>query len=275
MESINNIKKSILKKKILLGFVIDHYSFWDKFFRYTHLTFAFLAPIVTLIDTLFNDKLEITSIPTLALGTIVAAMLKLKDYLKFDKIREEAKAQTIRYEYLYQKIDREMSKSIERRYHHDDFLYWINREFNNITLSDPDISLSIKDKYVKMCKAKNIPYDEDMDMLMELIVPKKDGISIEIKDGINIQNKVEIKEENKINDKQSIVNDNQPTIKEANRRDSIVTYIDDVKSNTKATIPYLPDNSELTITKETLQDKVKTFDTKADMTWVMDRLNEL
>ncbi len=182
LSAINRIKRSILKKKILLSFIIDNYSKYDKLFRYFHMFIAITTPTLGVISRIVEATNNDASTVTLILSSIVAIMIKLKDYLKFDKIKESSKQQTIKYEQLYQRIEREILKPLNDRQTEEQFLYWINREYNNIEMADPDISHSIKEKYIQFCQDNKIPYDNDLDMLQSLISASVDIVIDKIND---------------------------------------------------------------------------------------------
>ena len=127
----------------MLSYLIDSYSRYDKIFKYVHMFFAIISPVVSLID---SNMSSISIVPVI-LSSLVAAMIKLKDYLKYDKIKELSKQQTVKYEQLFQRILRDTLKF--NVIIPEDYLYLINKEYNNIEISDPDIPRYIRDKYMK------------------------------------------------------------------------------------------------------------------------------
>lgn len=168
--SIRDIKKEILKKKIIMSFIINSYSKYDKIFRYIHLFIAAAVPVIGFAseEAAKNGSSSATN-ASIVLGSIVAIMIKIKDYLKFDKLATVSKQQTVKYEQLYVRIDREMAKPVHKRQAPDDFIYWIDREFNNIEMADPDFTESLKHQYIAACKDRGIPCDDDLDVLGHLI----------------------------------------------------------------------------------------------------------
>lgn len=166
--AINEIKQAVLRKKIILSMIIDYYSKYDKIFRYLHMTLAISTPIIAFVDQLVNNSIEQTTTTTTVLSTIVAGMIKLKDYLKFDKTKDLAKQQTIKYGQLYARIDREIRKPNESRQNVEDFIYWINREFANLEIADPDLPNSLKEQYILLCKENDISYSDDLSILATL-----------------------------------------------------------------------------------------------------------
>ncbi len=180
--AINDTKKTVLRRKVMLNIIIDSYAWYDRIFRYSHMTIALVAPLVSFLDQMINGSVERTSTSVLILSSVVAGMLKLKDYLKFDKLKDQAKQQTIKYQQLYQRIEREVHKSDSVRQNEEDFIAWITRELSIIEVDDPDIPQSLKEKYIKLCKDRGIPYDEDLDALGELFGTK---IQIVVENAVN------------------------------------------------------------------------------------------
>lgn len=251
--TINNIKKSILKKKILLNIIIDSYSKYDKIFRYCHITIATITPLLLVISKIVQEFTNDDENATLILSSIVAIMIKVKDYLKFDKIKDTAKQQTIKYEQLFQRIEREMMKPVDKRQNEEELIYWINREYSNIEMTDPDISRSIKDKYIHFCKDNNIPYNEDLNVLQELITS-----TVEIVIDKEQQNVSAVKDVHETEEKEI-------TVIEHTTSDSSVdnnTVVDNRPRNTS-------DDKKEYITK------VQTLDTRKDLEWAMERLGSL
>ena len=169
IQALNDFKKSILRKKIMLNIIITSYSKYDKIFRYIHMFLALATPLMVLISQMVSDSMGKVETPSIVISSIVAGMIKLKDYLKFDNTKENAKQQTVKYGQLFQRIDREIRKPIDKRQHEDEFIYWVNREFIHLELNDPDLPHSLKDDYIALCKDKNIPYDEDIEILTNMI----------------------------------------------------------------------------------------------------------
>jgi hypothetical protein len=250
---INDIKRTILMKKIMLNFMIDNYSKYDKLFRYCHMSIAALTPTIATINKLASTNEEQSNTVTLILSSLVAAMIKIKDYLKFDKIKDVAKQQTIKYEQLYQRIEREMLKSIDKRQTEDDFIYWINREFNNIEISDPDLSQSLKQKYIKFCKDNHIPFDNDIDSL-QILIHNKDVKLEQIK-----SNEIKVLDN---------CNTEDITVIEHNivQNDSFVN-IDEM--NTRART--LSDEND----KKEYKQKIQELDINKDLNWALERLNTI
>lgn len=170
---IKDLKKSILKKKIMLSFIIDNYAWWDKAFRWTHIGLAILTPILTTVqDTIQGANGSSTA--SIIIGFIVAGMLKLKDYVTYDKVRETAKEQTVKYRQLYETI--ESPQTSHKKYHNEEeFINWVTESYNHICLTDPELSHSEKKKFIKFCRDKGIQYDEDLEALENLLGTPNDS----------------------------------------------------------------------------------------------------
>ncbi len=153
-----------------MNIIIESYSWYDKIFRYSHMTIALIAPAISFLDRMITGSAEQTSTVVLILGGIVAGMIKIKDYLKFDKLKDQAKQQTVKYQQLYQRIEREMRKPSQSRQNGEEFISWITRELSIIEIDDPELSQTLKNKYIDLCKSKGIPVDEDLEALSELFV---------------------------------------------------------------------------------------------------------
>ena len=167
IENIFQIKKNILKKKVFLNLMIDSYGRWSKIFKYAQISIASLVPLISLINyTNNNDAVHGIEIIT---GVISAGMIKFKDYFKADKVKEQAKEQTLRYTKLYDVIERELLKPDSKKQAEDEFIYWVNREYNNTEMMDPEPTYNDKINYIKICKDKNIPYDDDLDELQKIL----------------------------------------------------------------------------------------------------------
>lgn len=244
---IKEIKKAILKKKILLSIVIENYTRLNKIFKYLHMTIALSTPAISLFD----------SNVTLILSSIVAGMIKLKDYLKFDKIRELAKQQTIKYEQLYQRIERELTKKESDRQIEDEFIYWITREFNHIELADPEVSHGIKKKFIEKCQQLKIPYDEDLELLQILI--KTD----------DQQPQSNKPEPDQHLDKQEHLQSNKP---EPDHQPPGQQSHSDSKSRS---VSYISVCQEAPETKRDYQEKIKTYNVNNDLNLTLQRLNDL
>lgn len=168
-KEIADLKKCIIKKKIMLGFMIDGYAWWDRIFKYCHAALALCIPLISFIAKLSTTTNEELTTTVLVLSSIVAGMIKLKENLKFDKIVTLAQQQTVKYKQLYQRIEREMVKHEDRRQSEEDFLYWIKREYSGIEMADPELTHNMRKKFIALCKEKGIPFDEDMELLADLL----------------------------------------------------------------------------------------------------------
>jgi hypothetical protein len=167
---IDSMKKLILKKKIILGFMIERYSKFDMGLNLIQWSFVLIVPVLSLIS-----EIQVVNFSKfiLIISTLTAAIIKLKNHLNFDKIVSDCKDQCIKYERLYQQIDSEILKPDVKKQSEDEYIYWLTKDLNIIELGDPDISYIDKQKFIKKCKDANIPYEDDMTNLINMYSDKK------------------------------------------------------------------------------------------------------
>lgn len=268
-QQVKEIKKMIVKKKIMLGFMIDDYSWWDRRFRYLHTGLATIVPLITFVDKVATGSAENTAVTTLVLSSIVAGMIKLKDTLKFGKIVSLAQQQTIKYKQLFQRIEREMYKQDAKRQTEDDFIYWVNREYNNIEMSDPELTHNMKKKFAELCKSKNIPYDEDMDALASLLQDSAKELT-----NVVIQKATEDIADAVITDaeaeKAMVELKNKPVEAEKSMVELKDKQVDNPVNN-PVRIRSTSDEQDRAQYKETM----KKFNPTEDMQWALDRLTDI
>ncbi len=306
---LKEIKKIILKKKILLSLIINSYSWYDRFYRWSHMGLAMAIPVVALVQQTAQD-VGASNIAVIIMGCVVASMLKIKEYIPYDKVKDVAKEQTLKYGNLYDQIERELLKSDATRQEEDDFFFWISREFNTIEVSDPEIEEDVKRDYIKMCKDKGIPYDDDINaldlLLMEksgyyrntteyILDVKEENKPSEGKEGISKieSDKVEDNQGSNIKDNDK-VEENKPSevkegiIKESNKGDNELqqSYL----NQSYATLPNVHKvyslhtdprklvemkKSELKSDRERYKQTLQNINTEADISWAMERLSAL
>lgn len=265
MDAINDVKKSILKKKVLLNIIIESYSWYDRIFRYIHIGFALTAPSISFIDQLVTGNVEATSTATLVIGSVVAGMIKLKDYLKFDKLKDQAKHQTVKYHQLYQRIEKEMRKPHTTKEAEEEFISWINRELVIIESDDPDIPQSLKQKYIELCKAKGIPYDEDLDELTKLF-----NIRIEMPPE-NIERKLSGSMASQPTNQADVQTVSHPAMRQSESQTTSQPTTHSVPHSTQLR----QTAAQLKTEREAYREQVKTLDTGKDLDWAIERLNAL
>jgi hypothetical protein len=189
LAKIRELKISILKKKIMLEFLVSSYSKWDKLYRWSLMGVALLSPFAMLAETFIIEN-ESTKTINIIIGCLVAGLIKLKDYIVFDKIRDSSKVQTVKYSHLYERIERELLKPVEKRQSADEFIYWITREFSSLDLNDPELTFSDKKQFEELCRKNGIPIDEDMQQLVSLLSDKKEVV-VQINES-NAEEKVQV-----------------------------------------------------------------------------------
>jgi hypothetical protein len=293
-QKIKNIKISVLKKKIMMSFLIDNYSFQDKVFRWTHTFLAVTTPILTTIQTLIYDRDRETSntpgVAAVVLGFVAAGMLKLKEYVKYDKIRDSAKEQTVKYQQLYERIENEALKSDDKRQIESDFMYWLGREFQHIEVNDPELSASEKKKFIQLCRERNIPYDEDLELLNTLSHEKSSTtapLNTIVLETPKLPDKPTV---NKILDRH-VNNVPHDTSQQQSQQENKIQSTNDSDHDEVDTLPptmhkvlsLKTDYSSLSRMRspseeeerKKYKDSLKNMNTKADMQWAMDRLSNL
>jgi hypothetical protein len=299
-KQIAALKKSIIKKKIMLGFMIDDYAWWDRIFRYCHAGIAGCIPIISFIDKLASGDTERTSTTTLVLSSIVVGMIKLKDTLKFGKIVALAQQQTVKYKQLYQRIDKEMIKHDSKRQTEDDFIYWVGREYSNIEMADPELTHNMRKKFAALCKEKGIPFDEDMEALADILQEEAKELVEVVVDKVAdkvVTDAEEEAEEKKLDKQPADQADvaekaDQTEVVEVTKQAEVDKQVDAVEvpkqvnaTNATPSAPALPairlstiprirspsDETDRAAYKETM----KTFNPTEDMQWALDRLKDV
>lgn len=164
--AIINIKKQILKKKFLLEELCNSMKEKNKWITVCLYLLSLLTGALSGIDYAFPEsKVQlVTSI--LAIGTMV--LLKLKSYLNYDYIKELCKKQLVKYDMLFQKIERGITKHSYDQTDEEEFILCLYRELNVLENNDPEISNSIYDRFGEMCKQMNIPFNDTISQLAEL-----------------------------------------------------------------------------------------------------------
>lgn len=282
IDAIKDTKKTILKKKVILNIIIESYSWYDRIFRYSHMTLALVAPIISFLDQMINDTVENTSTAVLVLSSIVAGMIKLKDYLKFDKLKDQAKQQTIKYQQLYQRIDREMRKSESIRQNGEEFISWITRELSIIEIDDPDLPQSLKEKYIQLCQARGIPYDEDLEALGELFATKVqiaveqavDKTTSQPVSMVNLPAK-DSKDDSKDDPKDDSKDLEDPQEDPHTDHKDAIDHKDPIDPKTMYKTIRKQRSLSDEADKQEYREKVKTLNTAQDLNWAIERLNNL
>jgi hypothetical protein len=98
---------------------------------------------------------------------VVIGLIKLKESFKYDKYKEAAKEQSIRYSQLYDKIENDFHNEEQTE---DNFLYWMSREYGMVEMNDPEVSVTQRRKFEAECARRNIPYEDDVTALQNLMI---------------------------------------------------------------------------------------------------------
>lgn len=171
-ESITRIKYTqvlILQHKLLMNYIIDIYNTKYKRFNFVKKVIAYSIPML-LTTKEFLENSNGISFVTVTLGYLVAGLVKAGDYIKYDRTRDIAREQTTKYTELYNKIDRELSKSDAKKQDEGHFIIWIERELTHIELDNPEIKHKEKEQFIELCKAKGIAYKDDIEKLKSIVI---------------------------------------------------------------------------------------------------------
>lgn len=215
---------------------MEHYNRYDSIYKTFQFLIAITVPIISLIDILVNGNTEKTSTVTTVFSSIVVFTIKFKDKLKYDKIKDIAKHQTVKYAQLYNKIEHEESKPENEKQKPESLLFSVTKDYNSIELADPDVTAKVMASFQKFCIEHNIQYDTDLINLQSLEdnVNNTENENNSTKD--NIENN-STKDNNKNND-----------MKDNNAKDNIENNkeikLDIIKSNIKDDKLYEKSNDE-------------------------------
>ena len=170
---IREIKIEVLKKKLLMGFMIDKYSRRASIYDTCQLGVAVLAPLYGVAETYISESFfegPKGHTVSIILSSLVASLIKIRDYIKYDQTRDTAKAQTIKYNNLYEKIEHEYQRSGPSNGKSENhFIYWIKREYENIELNDPELSYFDRKQFAELCDENHIPLMGEIDQLKKLL----------------------------------------------------------------------------------------------------------
>ncbi len=160
-EKIRGIQLKILKRKIMLNMLINRYSLKSKLFRWCQKIIASLAVFLGFLQYVFQ-QLEIGG--TIAFGATIVynILLHIRDYVTYDRTRDVAKEQNVKYQELYEEIDNECIKNPDQKQREHDFINWINRSYEAIYASDPDLTQTEQLMFEELCKKHNIVVDDDL-----------------------------------------------------------------------------------------------------------------
>jgi hypothetical protein len=174
---VNNVKSTILRKKILMTFLVDDFAFYDKISKNILIAAAALPVLLGVISSVLqklaalenraNTDGVIIDIVIIILNAVVIGLIKLKESFKYDKYKEAAKEQSIRYSQLYDKIENDFHNEEQTE---DNFLYWMSREYGMVEMNDPEVSVTQRRKFEAECARRNIPYEDDVTALQNLTI---------------------------------------------------------------------------------------------------------
>lgn len=164
--------KTIIKKKILLNIVLDSYATSDKIFKYIHTALAITAPTIGFIDQIVGHSIDPNGTVILVCSGLVACMVRAKDFLAYDKIKDQTKQQLVKYNSLLQRILVNADKSPESKIPEDILLNEVRSQFTQLELSDPDISRKLYLRYKKYCLDNGVVVEDDIQELKSIEVER-------------------------------------------------------------------------------------------------------
>ena len=217
----------------MLNFIIESFSFRDKLYRYLHISISLLTIIFSVISD--SIKSDATDKITIVFSIIVAIMIKIKDYITYDQVRDSAKVQTVKYTQLYERIDREIDKDDKQA--ESEFIYWINREFQHIETMDPELSYSDQKKFIQFCKSRKIHWNDDINTIDQLL--KDDSTVVNPAANTDTEHKIDV-----------------------------------APAESRITIEHTH-NADINYNKQDIQKNMSALSTSADMNWTMQRLSNI
>lgn len=164
--AIVGIKKQILKKKFLLEELCNSIKGKSKWITVGLYLISAFTGILSSIDYIFPELNIQLVISALAIGTMI--LFKVKSFLNYDYIKELCKKQLVKYDLLFQKIERGITKHSYDQTDEEEFILCLYRELNVLENNDPEISNSIYDKFSETCKKMQISYNDTINQLAEL-----------------------------------------------------------------------------------------------------------
>lgn len=183
LDKIGLLKQKILMRKIMMDYVIKIYDGWDTWYSRGVMIAVALTFISGVISELMGDEAQAAKISVIITSVVTGGLVKVKDYVGFEKVRDTGKSQTIKYRNLYDRIDHEFMKPTRDRQHEDDFLYWCNREYENIYTQDPELAYTDREEFDKYMLEKGLVLvEDDVENLRKLQGSRKEQHAISICD---------------------------------------------------------------------------------------------
>lgn len=168
IDKLCEFKQKILLRKINMDFIARRYEkrdiLYDRAVKLSHaVTF-----ILSVASQLVGDDARWTLIFTTVTSAISGGLIYLKEILDFD-VQTRAKSQTVKYSRLYNRIENEFLKSAANRQREEDFLYWIDREYENLEHEDPELDYDSEQQFGAYLAAQGIvPFENDIERLKAL-----------------------------------------------------------------------------------------------------------
>ena len=165
-KKIKKLELGILKKKILMNIIVEKYAWRACIYGYVQRSITIFAPLLGIINLLVKDQYKLDVIYTV-ISILVACLSEVKNLVEFDEIRDTAKSQSVKYQQLYTRIERERERLIKQP--EEDFIYQKRERFLDIEQNDPESSPDIYEKFQSVCKKLGIPYDENIEEIKRLL----------------------------------------------------------------------------------------------------------
>lgn len=156
--------REILKKKLLLRYVADDNAKKNKYVNLIVYILTVITAIISAIETAIPN-LDIQYVTGL-LSTVTFVVFKVKNVLNFSFICEQSKKQIQKYSVLLHNFENNINKIADPHYR-EEYIMTMEREFNVLSMNDPEISIAAVTYLEDQCKAKGIPYDDTMEQLQK------------------------------------------------------------------------------------------------------------
>ena len=162
----------IYRRRIIYNTMIKHNHCKDILFKVIHYVIASLTPLLIVIQNytenqhLCSDHDEPTTL--LALSVLVVVLLKIKDYVRFDKIKRVSREQVAKYKVLEGNIEAELRKLPLEKKKENDFIFWISREMEYIERDDPEIPAELNKQINELCASHGITVSNELTHLTTL-----------------------------------------------------------------------------------------------------------
>ena len=221
MPDLNSLLIYTARKKIQISAIISIYYIYTLLYKIVQFLFGLLTLIPAIIDIIYPDDGN-NNTRIIIVGSIISLLEPIiHEKFNYESNRQQAKQQAIKYRDMYQRLETLLSETSQTETLHD-----IKKELQLLELDDIDMDYFIRMRYEKICKESNIPIDDDVDNLIDLLNKKKNPVfkltahTIE-----NINNETELKNTNLDDTQVSSSPRVKPrTLSKANYKKDLATY---------------------------------------------------